>query len=70
MTDKKSELPSSKRLTIANSWSAQGSRRLNYDLQILEDYVKLHSISRIVISFQDSQTFEGGLLGEIVDVFR
>ncbi|MCJ1262646.1 hypothetical protein MMC22_002516 [Lobaria immixta] len=46
----------------------QGGRHLNYDLQILHRHVQLHSISRVVLSFQDSEAFEGGLLTDLIDV--
>lgn len=48
----------------------QYARQLNYDLQILYDHVQNHAISKIVVSFQDSEAFEGKLLAELIDVFR
>lgn len=48
----------------------QSSRRLNYDLQVLYDYVQFHSIAKVILTFQDSETFDGALLNDIVEVIR
>jgi origin recognition complex subunit 3 len=48
----------------------QGSRHLNYDLQILHDYVQENLLSRVVLSFQDSEAFEGNLIADLVDVLK
>ena len=49
---------------------AQDSRHLNYDLQILHDHVKAHSINRVVVAFEDSEAFEAKLLADLIDIFR
>ena len=48
----------------------KGVRLLNYDLQILYEYMKQHSISKILLSFQNSESFDGTVLAEIIDIFR
>ena len=48
----------------------KGPRFLAYDLQILCDYVREHSLSRVVLLLQDSESFEGSLLAELVEVLR
>lgn len=50
--------------------SRQSSRRLNYDLQVLCDHVRFHSIAKVILAFQDSETFDGALLNDIVGVIR
>ncbi|KAL8850711.1 MAG: hypothetical protein Q9221_004359 [Calogaya cf. arnoldii] len=46
----------------------QSSRRLNYDLQVLCDHVRSHSITKVILAFHDSETFDGALLNDIVEV--
>lgn len=48
----------------------QSSRRLNYDLQILGDHVRFHSTAKIILAFHDSETFDGSLLNDIIEVIR
>ncbi|KAL8651971.1 MAG: hypothetical protein Q9226_004462, partial [Calogaya cf. arnoldii] len=48
----------------------QSSRRLNYDLQLLCDHVRSHSITKVILAFHDSETFDGALLNDIVEVIR
>ena len=48
----------------------QKTRRLNYDLEILYDLVKVHNINKIVLFFQDSEAFDGALLADLVEVIR
>ena len=48
----------------------QSSRRLNYDLQVLCDHVRSHSITKVILAFHDSETFDGALLNDIVEVIR
>ena len=43
---------------------------LNFDLHILYDYVQEHSLSKVVLLFQDSEAFEGSLLADLVDILR
>jgi origin recognition complex subunit 3 len=43
---------------------------MNYDLQILCDYVKTHGIHKVTIAFQDSEAFDGVLLGDLITIFR
>ncbi|CAO1597974.1 Origin recognition complex subunit 3 [Xanthoria calcicola] len=46
----------------------QSSRRLNYDLQILGDHVRFHSTAKIILAFHDSETLDGSLLNDIIEV--
>ncbi|KAL8944170.1 MAG: hypothetical protein Q9216_000594 [Gyalolechia sp. 2 TL-2023] len=46
----------------------QRTRRLNYDLHILNDHVQIHAIEAVVLAFHDSEAFEGTLLNDLVDV--
>lgn len=46
----------------------KGSRRLNYDLQVLCDHVRNNSIEKVVIYFQDSEGFQDALLADFIDV--
>lgn len=48
----------------------KGSQPLAYDLQILHNYVHEQSITRVILSFQDSEAFEPGLLIALIDVLR
>ncbi|KAL8887162.1 MAG: hypothetical protein Q9215_005219 [Flavoplaca cf. flavocitrina] len=48
----------------------QSSRRLNYDLQVLCDHIRFHSIAKVILAFQDSETFDGALLNDIIGVIR
>ena len=43
---------------------------MNYDLQSLCDHVQSHSIDKVLLSFQDSEAFEGKVLADLVDVLR
>ena len=49
---------------------AQGIRQLNYDLEILHDYVQSHAITRVILCFQDSEAFSGQLLSDLLDLLR
>ncbi|KAI4280883.1 MAG: hypothetical protein L6R38_004103 [Xanthoria sp. 2 TBL-2021] len=46
----------------------QSSRRLNYDLQVLCDYVRSHSIAKVILVFYESEAFDGALLNDIIEV--
>ncbi|KAL6715870.1 Origin recognition complex subunit 3 [Lecanora helva] len=45
------------------------SRYLNYDLEILYEFVQTHSIRTVVLAFKDSEAFDSALLAELIDVF-
>ena len=49
---------------------SQNRKLLNYDLQILHDYVVQQRSSNVVIAFQDSEAFDSSLLAELVALFR
>ncbi|KAI4260429.1 MAG: hypothetical protein LQ352_000291 [Teloschistes flavicans] len=46
----------------------QYGRHLNYDLQILCDHVNNHATKEVVLVFHDSETFDGPLLCELIEV--
>ena len=48
----------------------QSRRLLNYDLQILHDYVVQQESTKVVVAFQDSEAFDSSLLAELVALFR
>ena len=43
---------------------------MNYDLEILHNYVKVHGSQKVVVTFQDTEAFDSGLLAELVILFR
>ena len=45
-------------------------RYLNYDLQMLQDYVGKYSIQKIVLYFHDTEGFQEAMLSDLIDVFR
>jgi origin recognition complex subunit 3 len=45
-----------------------GSRLLDYDLQILYEYMQARSLTRIVIYLENSESIDGSVLADIVDV--
>ncbi|PQE20912.1 origin recognition complex subunit protein [Rutstroemia sp. NJR-2017a BBW] len=47
----------------------KGRKLLNYDLEIVNGYVKAHGCKRVVVSFQDSEAFDSGLLAEVISLF-
>ncbi|KAH0544505.1 hypothetical protein FGG08_001404 [Glutinoglossum americanum] len=47
----------------------KGPKLLSYDLQILYDYVKTHDSQKVTIAFQDSEAFDGVLLGDLITLF-
>lgn len=49
---------------------AKDGRRLDYDLQVLHDHVQRHSIDMVLLSFRDSEAFEGKVLDDLVRVLR
>lgn len=48
----------------------KGSKLLNYDLQILQNWCKLHEGQKIVIAIQDTEAFDGTILSDLVSLFR
>ena len=50
--------------------TGKGSRLLNYDLQILCDHVHGKALSKVVLLFEDSEAFDGGLISDLIDVLR
>ncbi|KAI9834735.1 MAG: hypothetical protein M1819_002820 [Sarea resinae] len=53
-----------------NQTNQRGPKLLNYDLQILADHVKVQGIEKVIIAFQDSEAFDGGLLADLVSLLR
>ncbi|KAI9640812.1 Origin recognition complex subunit 3 [Ciborinia camelliae] len=52
-----------------NFLEQNGRKLLNYDLEIIHGYVKAHGCDRVIVSFQDSEAFDSGLLGEAISFF-
>ncbi|KAI5208281.1 hypothetical protein E4T39_01609 [Aureobasidium subglaciale] len=44
------------------------TRLLNYDLQLLYDYVQEQNLSRVVVAFQDCEAFDGALLSDAIEL--
>ena len=55
-------------MVFRNANLVKGVRLLNFDLQILYEYMQQHSIGRILLSFQNAESFDGNVLAEIIDV--
>ncbi|EME43992.1 hypothetical protein DOTSEDRAFT_129299 [Dothistroma septosporum NZE10] len=49
--------------------SKGGPKLLNYDLQILHDYVVDHRIRQVLVAVADTEAFDGDLLSELVELF-
>ncbi|KAI9802243.1 MAG: hypothetical protein M1825_002964 [Sarcosagium campestre] len=43
---------------------------LKYDLQILYDHVRARGIQKVVVAFQDSEAFDGGILTDLITLFK
>lgn len=50
--------------------SSHGRKVLDYDLQILEDYVRRANLQQVVVTFQDGEAFEGQVIGEALELMR
>lgn len=46
----------------------KGPKLLNYDLQILYDYVQERRIQQVVITIEDSEAFDSDLLSELIEL--
>ncbi|TVY17954.1 Origin recognition complex subunit 3 [Lachnellula arida] len=51
------------------SLEQDGRKLLNYDLEILQGYVKNHGSQRVVVAFQDSEAFDTNLVVDLVTLF-
>ncbi|KAH8885173.1 hypothetical protein GQ53DRAFT_751466 [Thozetella sp. PMI_491] len=47
-----------------------GRKYLDYDLEALYASIKSQSSKRVIVAFQDSEAFDGGLLSELIALFR
>ena len=47
----------------------KGAKLLNYDLQILADFVRERQQQQVVISIQDTEAFDSNLLSELIELF-
>ena len=43
---------------------------LNYDLQIVQDWLKGRNVNKIVIALEESEAFDNSLIGDIIEIFR
>lgn len=48
----------------------KGARLLNYDLQILQNWCKIHEKQKIIIAIQDTEAFDGNILSDLISLFR
>ncbi len=48
----------------------QGPKLLNYDLQVLYEFVHTNKIQKVVVGFQDSEAFDGTLLADLIALFQ
>ena len=46
----------------------KGTGYLNYDLQMLYDQVQANSIKKVLIFFQESESFNENLLADLMDI--
>lgn len=46
----------------------KGARLLNYDLQVLADYVRDRNVKQVVLAIQDTEAFDSFLLSEIIEI--
>ena len=46
----------------------RGSKLLNYDLQLLYDFVRERDIKQVVLAIQDTETFDSHLLSELIEL--
>ncbi|KAI9758803.1 MAG: hypothetical protein M4579_002817 [Chaenotheca gracillima] len=50
--------------------SNKGRKLLNYDLQILYDFVVKNKPKRVVVAFQDSEAFDSGVILDVLNLLR
>ena len=43
---------------------------MNFDLELLQRYIKNHQISRVVVSIQDVETFDTGVISELISTLH
>lgn len=48
---------------------ARGPKLLNYDLQLLYDYVKRADVQSVVVAFQDTEAFDAPTLSDAIQLF-
>lgn len=48
----------------------KGTKLLNYDLQILQNWCKLHEGQKIIIAVQDTEAFDSNVLSDLISLFR
>jgi origin recognition complex subunit 3 len=49
------------------SATRRGPKLLNYDLQLLHDWVMEHKIEQVVVSFRDIEAFDSNVLSEVIE---
>lgn len=53
-----------------NRPSRHGPRLLNYDLGHIQEWRKKNPVSSVVVTIQDSEAFEAGLLVDLIDLLQ
>ena len=47
-----------------------GPKLLNYDLGLIEEWWKNNRVSSVVVTIQDSEAFDAGLLIDLIDLLQ
>ncbi|EON62045.1 hypothetical protein W97_01264 [Coniosporium apollinis CBS 100218] len=55
---------------VAGNASQKGPKLLTYDLQLLYLWFRIQDLDQLVVAFQDSEAFDGSLLGEAIELLR
>lgn len=55
---------------MAGNASQKGPKLLTYDLQLLYLWFRIQDLDQLVVAFQDSEAFDGSLLGEAIELLR
>lgn len=50
------------------SGTKRGSKLLNYDLQLLMDFVRERQVQQVVVSFDDTEAFDSDLLSQLIEL--
>ena len=50
--------------------SSNGRKLLDYDLQVLQDWVRKTRTTQVVVTFHNSEAFDGHVLAEAIELFR
>lgn len=54
----------------SNDIFKRGRKLLNYDLEILHNFIRERSCRRFIVAFQDSEAFDVSIISQLVQLFR